>query len=209
MADARARTGPHPQAFVGDGHAPIGTDFEQGAAAPDLGPPGAARDRAQDAALVALGGARGGAGRAESRWRIRGWCWLRRQRAPVGGPASIDAGVRFCPGPGACARSARRRRKRGGRPRVGSARRGVRPVRSVVAAGGAQRPGRCVRTGGGAQIVAVEFADQMRPETMGGLAIMFLKAAGCESRDGIARARPGMSAFARTLVQVCSHTVRL
>ena len=159
MADARARTGTRPQAFVGDGHAPIGTDFEQGAAAPDIRPPGAERDWAQDAALVALGGARGGAGRAEARWRIRGWCWLRRRRAPVGGPASIDAGVRFCPGPGACARSARRRRKRGGRPRVGSARRGVRPVRSVVAAGGAQRPGRCVRTGGGAQIVAVEFVE--------------------------------------------------
>ena len=121
MADARARTGTRPQAFVGDGHAPIGTDFEQGAAAPDIRPPGAERDWAQDAALVALGGARGGAGRAEARWRIRGWCWLRRRRAPVGGPASIDAGVRFCPGPGACARSARRRRKRGGRPRVGSA----------------------------------------------------------------------------------------
>jgi hypothetical protein len=38
MAGARARTGPHPQAFVGDGHAPIGTDFEQGAAAPDIRP---------------------------------------------------------------------------------------------------------------------------------------------------------------------------
>ena len=64
MDDARARTDSHPQTFVADGHAAIGADLELSAAAPDVGPPGAARHRAQDAALVAVGGAGGGVGRA-------------------------------------------------------------------------------------------------------------------------------------------------
>lgn len=54
----------HAQPFGADGHATIGADFERGAHAPDGGPPGAAWGRAQHAAFFALGGPRGGVGRA-------------------------------------------------------------------------------------------------------------------------------------------------
>ena len=50
--------------MVADGHATVGANFEGGAHAPDVGPPGAARGRAQHAAFFALGRARGGIGRA-------------------------------------------------------------------------------------------------------------------------------------------------
>ena len=59
-----AGTDAHAQAFVADGHAPVGTDLERGASAPDVGPPRAARHDAQHAVFFALGGAGGGVGRA-------------------------------------------------------------------------------------------------------------------------------------------------
>ena len=64
VEDAGAGTHAHAQAFVADRDTTIGADLEGGATAPDLGPPGTARHRAQDAAFFALGGARGGVGRA-------------------------------------------------------------------------------------------------------------------------------------------------
>ena len=54
----------HPQTLVADGHAPVGSDLEHGAAAPDVRPPGAARHDPQNAALFPVRGARGGVGRA-------------------------------------------------------------------------------------------------------------------------------------------------
>ena len=64
VEDARTGTHAHPQPFVADGHPPIGADLEWDAAAPDVGPPGTAWHRAQDAAFFALRGARGRVGRA-------------------------------------------------------------------------------------------------------------------------------------------------
>ena len=54
VEDACAGAGRRPQAVVADGYATVSTDAQDGAQAPDVGPPGAARSRAQHAAFFAL-----------------------------------------------------------------------------------------------------------------------------------------------------------
>src|SRR6185503_4174841 len=52
------------QTFVADGHAPVGTDFQRGARAPDIRPPWAARGRTQGRAIFPAGFVGSGVGSA-------------------------------------------------------------------------------------------------------------------------------------------------
>jgi len=53
------RAGLEAQALVADGDAAIGSDFDDGAFAPDEGPPGTTRDETPDGAIFFLGGVPG------------------------------------------------------------------------------------------------------------------------------------------------------